>query len=353
MFGDVAKGRRNNFQLLRFCAASAVVFFHCFALTNRWTDEPVWRVFHDWNFGTIGVEVFFVISGFLVTKSWCERANLAAFLAARALRIYPALILAVLFTVALAGISTALPWSTFLSDPITRDFFWHTASGWDLRDELPGAFATNVYPHAVNGSLWTLPVELRLYLIVAMIGTVGLAAGRPIVILAAGALIAAGFLWPDSLLPSLNDTSIQRIVSLFAFGSVIWIFRARIPISLSLAFLAGAIVLINPQALGRGLLFGPLFAYVILTVALHPRIQWSGFNKIGDYSYGIYVYSFPVQQLLVQVNPAWRPETLFAATMVLVIGVAALSWHAVEKPLLGLKRRFHGSIPGRAGYRDV
>jgi peptidoglycan/LPS O-acetylase OafA/YrhL len=349
----LVKGRENNFQLLRFCAASAVVFFHFLALTNHWTDEPLWRLFHDWDFGTLGVQIFFVISGFLVAKSWCERANLPAFLAARALRIYPALILAVLFTVVLAGISTSLPWSTFLRDPITTDFIWHTASGWDLRDELPGAFATNPYPRAVNGSLWTLPVELRLYLIVAAVGTIGLIARRTISILAAGSVIAAALVWPDWLLLSPNDASLQRVVPLFALGSLAWVVRQHLPISLPLAIVAGAIVLINPQGLGRGVLFGPLFTYLVLTIALHPRVQWSAFNKLGDYSYGIYVYSFPLQQLLVQRNLEWRPEMLFAVTMVLVIALAALSWHGVERPLLGLKRRLRRPTSGLRVYHDA
>lgn len=353
MLGVLAKGRHNNFQLLRFCAASAVVFFHCFALTNRWTEEPLWRLFHNWDFGTLGVQVFFVISGFLVTKSWNERANLLAFSAARILRIYPALILAVLFTVLMAGFSTSLPWSSFLGDPMTRDFVWHTASGWDLRDVLPGAFATNPYPRSVNGSLWTLPVELRLYLIVAIIGTVGLIARRVTFALAAGAVIVAGVLWPDWLLLSPHDAAIRRAVPLFAFGSFAWLVRERLPVSLLVATLAGAMVLVDPQGLGRGALFGPLFTYLVLTVALHRRLQWPAFNKLGDYSYGIYVYSFPLQQLLVQRNPEWRPEMLFAVTMILVTGLAALSWHAVERPLLGLKRRFHGAASARSVCHDA
>ena len=79
MLGVLARGRSNNIQLLRFVAASFVVFFHCFALTNHWTDEPLWRMNHDWNFGALGVQIFFVISGFLVTKSWQQHSRLPGF----------------------------------------------------------------------------------------------------------------------------------------------------------------------------------------------------------------------------------------------------------------------------------
>src|ERR1700680_3785824 len=178
VLGALAHGRANNFQLLRFAAASVVVFFHCFALTDHWTDEPLWRITHDWNFGALGVQIFFVISGFLVTKSWKQRPGLLPFAAARILRIYPALILAMVFTLAVAGVSSAIAWPAFLADPRTFDFAWRTASGWDFRGELPGAFAANPLPVATNGSLWTLPIELRLYIGVAMAGVLGLVSRR-------------------------------------------------------------------------------------------------------------------------------------------------------------------------------
>ena len=71
--GELAHGRANNFNLIRFAAASAVIVFHSYALTGRWTDEPLWRLAPELNFGALGVKIFFVISGFLVTQSWLAR----------------------------------------------------------------------------------------------------------------------------------------------------------------------------------------------------------------------------------------------------------------------------------------
>ncbi len=107
----LAHGRDNNFQLLRLLAAAFVVLFHSYALTDRWTHEPLWRLAPELNFGALGVKIFFVISGFLVTQSWLARRSPLPFAAARALRIYPALIAATLFTIVLAGVSSALPWT--------------------------------------------------------------------------------------------------------------------------------------------------------------------------------------------------------------------------------------------------
>ena len=73
--GTLVAGRDNNVQLLRLCAAAAVLLFHCYALTDHWTDEPVWRLAPDLNLGALGVETFFFISGFLVTQRWLSRAR--------------------------------------------------------------------------------------------------------------------------------------------------------------------------------------------------------------------------------------------------------------------------------------
>ena len=87
-------------------------------------------------------------------------------------------------------------------------------------------------------------------------------------------------------------------------------------------------------------MFAPLLAYVVLVVAYHPRLAWPAFNRVGDYSYGVYVYSFPIQQTLVQRIPGIEPAPLFALAMTLTLVVAALSWHCLEQPALGLKSRF-------------
>ena len=97
---------------------------------------------------------------------------------------------------------------------------------------------------------------------------------------------------------------------------------------------------LNPNGLPRGALFAPLLAYVVLVAAYHPRLQWPMFNRAGDYSYGLYVYSFPLQQSLMERLPGLEPAGLFALSLPLGLGVAALSWHWLERPALALKSRF-------------
>src|SRR5262249_25479660 len=161
-----------------FAAATAVILFHSFALTQHWTDEPLWRLAPELNFGSVGVKAFFVVSGFLVTKSFLERRRALPFAAAPMLRLYPALICATLLTIALAAWSSARPLLSFLGAGETLDYAWRTATAFDVRDRLPGAYAENPFRDSVNGSLWTLPVEMRLYVALGIAGVAGLLARR-------------------------------------------------------------------------------------------------------------------------------------------------------------------------------
>jgi peptidoglycan/LPS O-acetylase OafA/YrhL len=335
----LAHGRDNNFQLLRLAAAAFVVLFHSFALTDRWTREPLWQLIPELNFGALGVKIFFVVSGFLVTQSWLARRSVLSFTAARALRIYPALVAATLFTIALAGLSSALPWPEFLAHPQTHDYAWRVALGWEVVYRLPGAFPTNPFPHDVNGSLWTLPLELRLYVGVLVAGILGLLARRLVWLAALLAMIAAFAVSPDWFPLRPNDRVVRELALLFALGSLAWVWRESLPVSLVAAAAAVLLVAVNPGGLARGALFAPLLAYVVLTLAYHPRLQWPAFNRVGDYSYGLYVYSFPLQQTLMQRLPSLEPWSLFALGLPLSLLVAVASWHWLEQPALALKSR--------------
>jgi peptidoglycan/LPS O-acetylase OafA/YrhL len=339
--GDLAHGRDNNFQLLRFLAATAVILFHSYALTGTLTEEPLWRIAPELDFGSLGVKCFFAISGFLVTQSWLARRKLLPFAAARALRIYPALIVAVVMSLLLASWSTPLSFNEFMGETQSLEYLWRNASGFEARDQLVGVYAGNPYPRAVNGSLWTLPLELRLYIVVAIVGALGLFARRELFALCLAVALALFLVVPDWFFFSPNTPTIRQMALLFAFGSLAYVCRATLPISL-LALCAGlAIIVVNPLGLGRGVLFAPLLVYGLLGLAYHPALQLPRFNQAGDYSYGLYVYSFPIQQTVVRMIPDLDSTSLFALSMLLTLPVAALSWHLLEKPMLGLKARFH------------
>lgn len=338
---ECTQSRDNNTKLLRHAAALAVVAFHSFALTNHFVQEPLWRVFPETNLGLLGVQIFFVLSGFLITQSWMANPRLRIFAVARILRIYPALFAATFFTILLAGYSSTLPWTEFLRSPQTRHYLLHTASAIDVTELLPGAFTTNPYPRAANGSLWTLPVELRLYAVIAVAGIVGLLRRCrlwAIVIVAITVVLAVR---PDSIPIRLRNDSVLSLASLFVLASAAYSMRSRILILPSVAGICVLLYVWNPFGYVRGALALPMLVYVVLVVAYHPRLRWRTptFNGVGDYSYGIYVYTFPIQQTVTMLWPSIDPWTLFGAALPLGVTVAAASWHWIEAPALGLKRR--------------
>lgn len=334
-------GRDNNVLGIRFVAAAAVILFHCYALTDRWTEEPLHAALPPMNLGALGVEIFFVLSGFLVTQSWLARPALVPFAAARVLRIYPALVAATVFTILVAGASSTLPWGEYLRSPTTWRYLVRTASGIDVVDRLPGVFPDNPFPHAANGSLWTLPVELRLYVALGLAGVAGLLF-RPRAWLVAGlVLVAAALAWPDAVPLDPNTAGTRLAALLFLLGSLACVWQRFVPLSLPGAAFAVALPLIDAHGLARdGPLFALLLAYVVLVVAYHPALRIGGLARAPDYSYGLYVYAFPIQQTIVRAVPDLPPPLLFAGALAATLAVAAVSWHALETPLLRLKSRF-------------
>lgn len=345
---DVVAGRDNNVQAIRVAAAVAVIVFHCFALTDHWGDEPLFRVFPQTNLGLLGVQVFFVLSGLLVTQSWLAHPSTRAFASARILRVYPALVAATLFTVIVAGASSTLSWPDYLAHPQTWRFLWRTATGYDVTDGLPGVFMTNPFPRAANGSLWTLPIELRLYVAVALAGVAGLLT-RSALLAAVIALFIAVFSsmpWPLPVAP--DNAAVRSLAVIFALGALAFVLRAAIPLSIAAALAAIALYVWNPAGLVRFVLLPPLLVYVVLVAAYHPRLRLRALNRRNDYSYGLYVYAFPIQQTLARNVTGIEPYVLLVLTLPIAGTLAAMSWHWLERPALALKSRFRhtqGPLP--------
>lgn len=182
----------NNFDFLRFVAAYMVLFSHQLVLTGNSGPNIT-----SFDLGKLGVVIFFSISGYLVTQSWDHDPSIWRFLAKRMLRIWPALIVVTCITVLFLGpiVST---------EPINHYFINHKT--WDyfrvlkliIRYELPGVFVTNPFPNAVNGSLWTLPIEFRWYLILMALGVVGLLRNRFLLLIAVTALAIFVFVIKDA-----------------------------------------------------------------------------------------------------------------------------------------------------------
>ena len=207
--------KNNNFDALRLAAAWSVLFSHQFPVTG--TTAPDWM-----NVAMVGgaaVMTFFVISGYLVTLSWWNQPQFFAFAAKRSLRIWPALIVVVLLCMFILGASfTRLPSDAYLQQTGTWAYLRNIAL--DIQYTLPGVFSNHPIANAVNGSLWTIPIEVTCYAVLAIAGLVGLLKSRKV-----WAFLCAAYLtwFLSSMTMDLTGSMHHawEFPAYFAFGSLI------------------------------------------------------------------------------------------------------------------------------------
>ena len=341
---DYAVGRDNNFNLIRLMAALAVIVTHSFPVLGLPPDRGFAFDNPGLSLGDVAIDVFFVTSGFLVTGSLFNRGSLIAFLWARALRIYPALWAMLVLTVfVLAPALTSLTLAGYFSAPKTYEYFSKCATliG-GVRWSLPGVFEATPLKGEFNGSLWTLPVELRLYLTLAAGWLVFAAAPRirvraltllaPLVSALFLIIIVRGRVFGGPF----NPADIR--VFMFFYGATLWLWRDRVPLRSST--LAAALACLVLAAFDRSIFFvayalclGPL----VLHLAYLPKGRILAFNDWGDFSYGVYIYAFPIQQTLAFLFPGMALLLMIGLSSFISLIAAALSWRLIEKRALALK----------------
>ena len=324
--GRHAQGRDNNLNLLRFAAASLVLLSHCWPLTQGTPDnEPAMQLF-GLELGRMAVWVFFALSGFLVASSWERRPSVRAFFMARMRRIFPGLIMMLLGLVFILGpIVTTTSLDEYFTQRKTWSFLLFNATLYELRWDIPGVFNRA----ALNGSLWTLPVEVRCYLVLGLLGWAGALRRGIAYALAAVVLAVLGYTgWLDQ-----NQAPLAFS---FLAGVSAWKWRDRIALDgrLALGLLLLALFLMHRRApLSMAMLVIAL-AYGSLYLAYIPAGAVRAFNRIGDYSYGIYIYAFPVQVTVHQLWPGLGVAGMFVVAMPITLVLAALSWTLIESPAL-------------------
>ena len=331
---------KNNFDLIRFLAAAAVVLSHSFQLpTGNVEDDPLWVLSHRTStIGSMAVWIFFIISGYLVTSS-AERSKPFNYLMARALRIFPALILVSFISSFILGpLITNDP--RYWSDFQTYKYFLGNASLIQIQYKLPGVFTENAFQDIVNGALWTLKLEFYCYIIFGLLMFVFVRARKYVaswffVFLYIGYF----FVQKEGIQVNLRDGF--DLFRYFAAGAAFYLWREQIPLKPIIAWLAlGLVVLAVFIGLPR-FIFPIAGTYLVLYLALGNR--FANFAVWGDFSYGIYLWGFPIQQLIVMrlSNSSWLIN--FLLVLPIATGLAFTSWHLIEKRALSLKKR----IPAR------
>jgi len=341
---EYANSRDNNFKLIRLLAALLVLFSHSFPVSlGIGNKDPLYSL-TGITLGTIAVDIFFFTSGFLVASSLCNRKNIVAFFWARFIRIYPGLIVSVLFCTFVVGtIFTSHKLDQYISDSHLFNFIIKNSImlGKGVVYELPGVFQKNIYPNTVNGSLWTLPWEIRMYVLLGLIAIVARSyISRFVFIIFAAAILVC---LSDILVSYIGSKLIivsTRFLSIFFYGALIFIYRHKVTVCskyVGFQFLIIVVLFSWEQKTVAHVLYILFMPYIVLFLA-YNGLRWiRGYNRFGDYSYGLYIYAFPVQQCISALGVTKTPYTLFLVAVPITLFLSILSWHYVEKPCLRLK----------------
>ncbi len=344
--------RQSGFDALRLLAAVGVLWSHVYAVRGDPLSEPLLQ----WsggliNGGMLSVNTFFAISGYLVTKSFSERVDRVgdwgAFIAARALRIFPALLVCLLVTViagaVLSGLGAMRYWSS-------AGVYNYVLLNFVLvhQNLLPDVFEGNPGGAGVNGSLWTLRLEVGMYVATALLGCVGAWRKRSQSLLWVTVLITWCAIAPGTFIfyPHGNEFWVLNSVLCYAIGALLWVYgapQAALVVAGSVVFAILVVIAIWMDGMssnGPRLAASALIAIIAVAVGRLSAAPFEWITRGGDLSYGVFLYSAPVQQTIVFLQPEANVGQVFTWSLLITMLFAACSWHCVEHPLLNLKGRF-------------
>lgn len=300
-------------------------------------------------FGTVAVIGFFVLSGYLITASFMYASSVWRYLWNRFLRIMPA------FWVALVVVAFGFaPFSYFLQHGTLHGFLVTNAGGpldyiiknfglYIAQYDISGLTSHIPWPNAFNGSLWTLVYEATGYVLIAAFGVFGVFKKHSKVVLGA-TLVMFGLYVLDqavpgaagNVLPFFKDAQLLPLMLFFFAGSTWFLYQDKIPMNNKYFILASLLYILSLRY-GFYALVGPVtFVYAVFYLAAKFPIK--SFDRKADLSYGIYIYAFPVQQMLSQIGVQAAGVWVYSlAAAILTIPFATASYFLVERPALKLK----------------
>lgn len=348
--GQAIAGHDNHYTWLRLLLSSSIIYYHAFGLT-RHENMPDHITALLWPVTTVGglaVQSFFFLSGLFVAQSYQRDPRFVSFVIKRALRIWPGLFVCLLVTALAAALLTGPSPATDLL--LTPDFYRYVLSNsvFEFLWVLPDTLAAN-RSQVLNGSIHTLPLEAKMYMLLGVCGLIGLVASRWRIGLA-GAVLGVLCFVPGTLdrLPLLNLFAAdyaRTAICMFLAGMVAWgvsaHYRPRLWHGLALGLLA--------MSLQGSLHVAGFYAFVcwaLLYLGQSPWLDWLPRPR-HDLSYGIYLYGWPSQQLFMALFPQAGPYTLMAGALAMATALAWLSWHWVEAPAIQLGKALGNTTPRR------
>lgn len=349
---DEISPRTNNFNIIRFFAAFMVIYGHMSSIVG----EAAFPLLGQ-RVSTIGVKILFTFSGYLITKSYLSDPHFGRYMIRRSFRIFPAYIVLILLTALVIGpCFTSLSMAEYFGAPGTWRYIWSNLL-FSPNYTLPGVFEACPYPNAVNGSLWTLPFEFAMYLILPTLLVAFKKLGSQkwgmlvmwLVSLAASVAILVKYpwggarlvIWGNNLPDALPLMPYFFVGSLFSFPDFKKLLNLQCAV---LLLVVGVFAMSNVwyhatvTVVCNELVVAVVLPYFALALALTERPVFSKWFEHSDFAYGLYLYGFVIQQCMYQLLAPTHLSALemtvvcFAVTLVFAIG----SWYWVEKPVQNL-----------------
>lgn len=324
----------NSYDFVRFCAASAVLFSHHFAL-SRLPEPPVPAYGED--FGKLAVEVFFCLSGFLICRSLQKSTNWAQFVAARFLRIFPNLA----FSLTLTSVATLIWYGNY-------SHLWKHAKFVignllmffrGVTYIIPGVFEDTNGGSAINGPLWSLPYEVWLYVLLFLFCSLGGREARAFIVIGA---VSLSILWGVTStiggfpIASFDGFQFARLGSYFLSGAVLavcWPYIKKRAVVMGAISVLALIVLQKIEPIGT-IVHSLALATIVIGLGSSSAMAW--FSRGGDASYGMYIFAWPIQQFsLLLINSFWL-SMLVAYLATTAMGY--VTWHSFEKRAMSSRK---------------
>ena len=337
----------NNFDFLRLLGAFLVIFSHSYPIaTGNANAEPL---LGGLTLGSLGLMIFFVISGYLIPSSWLRKPEFSGFFKNRILRIVPGLFGVALVTIFIIGpLVTIIPVVDYFRDPLTYWYF-HIVTIYYVWGSLPGVFVNNVYPDVVNGSLWILGLLFTMYIVVSILGFMGFLKKKGITLIITILLAASYFMYNLSYFtfskPFFDLIYYKNLVWLLSldltFGTILfmiavlfYLYRDLIKYDARICIFLSILWVLSFKTVLFSLVSFIAIPYVILFIAFARIPYLNKTGKYGDFSYGLYIYAFPIQQSVSHFIPGIPVLGMFLLSSLIVIPISIISYKFLESKAL-------------------
>lgn len=367
---DMIYDKKNNaFDIIRFILSAMVIYAHSYALLlKKNPGDIIFRITKkQLGAGTLAVYCFFIVSGFLITQSIVQSRSYNNYLMKRVLRIFPAFFVSLCLSAFLVGpIFSKMSFHQYFNNFFT--FNGNTPLNYILKNitfnvrgyswGIYDVFSTNPYPSSINGSMWTLKHEFAAYLFLIILSYFGILKHRKLYIVytvVLGLAVIANYKFNYKLFNissikflawgEYEYSSIVTLAFYFTIGSLFYIYKDKIYYNKRFILLSILVILISNFIFINSLKYILLIflPYLILSIAIGFR--FSEFNKYGDFSYGLYIYGFTIQQIIAYYfSNKLNVAEFFLLSFFITLALAFLSWRYIEKPAAHLKTKFQKHI---------